>query len=103
VAALNVTPLVSLPAFPLRTHLYLVPRRAIAADFIPCEYEVQGFGPCDAQLCGRRALASSVTLQIPVCQSHLAEADGAMNLATPIDAGVLMIRHEAWERRVPRG
>lgn len=71
-AALNVTPSLSLPAFP---QLYLIPRRVVAADFIPCEYEVSGFGPCDAQLCGRRAVASSVELQIPVCQSHLAELE----------------------------
>jgi hypothetical protein len=70
-AAHNLTPFLSLPEVP---HLFLVPRRrAIAADFIPCEYEVRGFGPCDAQLCGRRAVASSVELQIPVCHSHLAE------------------------------
>ena len=39
--------------------------------FIPCEFEVRGFGPCDAQLCGRRAVASSVELQIPVCRTHV--------------------------------
>jgi hypothetical protein len=40
-----------------------------------CKYEVPGFGPCDAQLCGRRAVANSVELQIPVCHSHLAEVE----------------------------
>jgi len=74
-AAHTLTPSVSLPVFPLRTQLFIVPRRAIAADFIPCEYEVRGFGPCDAKRCGRRAVASSVELQIPVCQSHLAEVE----------------------------
>lgn len=67
-AALNVTPHVPFPAFP---QLYIVPRRAIALDFIPCEFEVSGFGPCDAQLCGRRAVASSIELQIPVCRTHV--------------------------------
>jgi hypothetical protein len=88
-AALNVTPSIRLgvfapkssarttylPAPAFEPKLFIVPRRAIAADFIPCEYEVPGFGPCDAQLCGRRAVASSVELQIPVCQSHLAEVE----------------------------
>jgi len=73
-AAHTLPPLVSLPEVP-RIHLFIVPRRAIAVDFIPCEYEVRGFGPCDAQLCGRRAVASSLELQIPVCQSHLAEVE----------------------------
>jgi hypothetical protein len=72
VATPNLTPFASLPEIP---HLFLVPRRAITLDFIPCEYEVRGFGPCDAQLCGRRTVASSVELQIPVCSSHLAEVE----------------------------
>jgi hypothetical protein len=41
-----------------------------------CQHEIPGFGPCDAQPCGRRAIASSIALQIPVCQSHLAEVEG---------------------------
>jgi hypothetical protein len=40
-----------------------------------CQHEIPGFGPCDAQPCGRRAIASSVALQIPVCPSHLAELE----------------------------
>ena len=74
-AAPNLSPFLSLPEIP-RINLFLVPRRAVAVDFIPCEYEVPGFGPCDAQLCGRRAVASSVALSIPVCQSHLREMEG---------------------------
>ena len=40
-----------------------------------CEYEIPGFGPCDAQPCGRRAIASSISLQIPVCKSCLANLE----------------------------
>ncbi|HEV2323842.1 MAG TPA: hypothetical protein VGS10_07810 [Terracidiphilus sp.] len=40
-----------------------------------CEFELPGFGPCDAEPCGRRAIASSLLLQIPVCQSCLDRID----------------------------
>jgi hypothetical protein len=40
-----------------------------------CQHEVPGFRPCDAQPCGRRATASSIALQIPVCPSHMAELE----------------------------
>lgn len=41
-----------------------------------CECELPGFGPCDAEPCGRRAIASSLALEIPVCQSCLDRIDG---------------------------
>ncbi|HLZ49234.1 MAG TPA: hypothetical protein VKP61_00650 [Candidatus Acidoferrum sp.] len=42
-----------------------------------CEFELPGFGPCDAEPCGRRAIASSLALQIPVCASCLARIGDA--------------------------
>ena len=71
----NLAPFFSSPATP-SPKLFLVRRRAL--EFLPCQNELPGFGPCDAQPCGRRAVASSVPLQIPVCPSCLRklEAEG---------------------------